>query len=161
MLTPTHREHPAHRCRAPLPSPTTRPGAEGPPVETPQPPAARHRWVTGDGTRPASQSPAAARRLVAHLVTRLGACAQVAQVAMEVCVVGDVIEEHANDSTLRGHGTQLRHGSLVASRCGAPQRWSQLTLVQPLAGAYSPAVGHIVVGRVAQVPCRVRHSPRW
>lgn len=69
---------------------------------------------------------------------------------MEVCV-GDVIEPHASDSVLRGHGTQLRDGALVASRCGQVQRWNQLVLVQPLSGGYSPAVGHMVVGRIAQV----------
>jgi exosome complex RNA-binding protein Rrp4 len=72
---------------------------------------------------------------------------------MEVCV-GDVIEEHTSDSVLRGHGTMLRGGSLVASRCGQVQRWNQLVLVEPLSGGYTPAVGHVVVGRIVQVrPC--------
>ncbi len=68
-----------------------------------------------------------------------------------VVCVGDVIEPQANDSVLRGHGTLLRSGSLVASRCGRVQRWNQLVLVEPLAGAYAAAVGHVVVGRIVQV----------
>ncbi|PSC74791.1 exosome complex component RRP4 [Micractinium conductrix] len=69
---------------------------------------------------------------------------------MQVCV-GDVIEAEASDSVLRGHGTMLRGGSLVATRCGQVQRWNQLVLVEPLAGGYTAAVGHVVVGRVVQV----------
>jgi hypothetical protein len=68
-----------------------------------------------------------------------------------VVCVGDVIEPQASDSVLRGHGTLLRSGSLVASRCGRVQRWNQLVLVEPLAGAYAAAVGHVVVGRIVQV----------
>lgn len=68
----------------------------------------------------------------------------------EVCI-GDVIEAHAAESVLRGHGTLLRGDSLVATRCGQVQRWNQLVLVQPLAGGYAAAVGHVVVGRVVQV----------
>ncbi|KAI3434484.1 hypothetical protein D9Q98_002560 [Chlorella vulgaris] len=73
-----------------------------------------------------------------------------------VVCVGDVIEPQANDSVLRGHGTLLRSGSLVASRCGRVQRWNQLVLVEPLAGAYAAAVGHVVVGRIVQV-----EATRW
>lgn len=65
--------------------------------------------------------------------------------------VGDVIEAHAREGVLRGHGTLLRGDSLVASRCGLVQRWNQLVLVDPLAGGYVAAVGHVVVGRVVQV----------
>ncbi|KAI7838155.1 hypothetical protein COHA_008086 [Chlorella ohadii] len=67
-----------------------------------------------------------------------------------VCV-GDVIEPQALDGVLRGHGTLLRGNSLVASRCGLVQRWNQLVLVDPLAGGYVAAVGHVVVGRIVQV----------
>ena len=86
---------------------------------------------------------------------------------MEVCV-GDVIEEHTSDSVLRGHGTMLRGGSLVASRCGQVQRWNQLVLVEPLSGGYTPAVGHVVVGRIVQVRlcwsglgCALLGSRQW
>lgn len=65
--------------------------------------------------------------------------------------MGDVIEPHTSESVLRGHGTLLRDGSLVASRCGVVQRWNQLVLVEPLAGGYTAAVGHVVVGRIVQV----------
>ena len=65
--------------------------------------------------------------------------------------VGDVIEPQALDGVLRGHGTLLRGKSLVASRCGLVQRWNQLVLVDPLAGGYVAAVGHVVVGRIVQV----------
>lgn len=69
---------------------------------------------------------------------------------MNVCV-GDVIQQHAGEGVLRGHGTLLRDGSLVASRCGQVQRWNQLVLVEPHAGCYTAAVGHVVVGRIVQV----------
>jgi len=78
---------------------------------------------------------------------------------MEVCV-GDVIEQHTSDSVLRGHGTLLRGDSLVASRCGQVQRWNQLVLVEPLAGGYTAAVGHVVVGRIAQVRCHAEQQGR-
>ncbi len=71
----------------------------------------------------------------------------------EVCV-GDVIESVTSlpGSVLRGHGTLLRSGSsVVASRCGRVQRWNQLVLVAPLAGGYTAAVGHVILGRVVQV----------
>lgn len=70
---------------------------------------------------------------------------------MQAVCVGDVIEAHAREGVLRGHGTLLRGESLVASRCGLVQRWNQLVLVDPLAGGYVAAVGHVVVGRVVQV----------
>lgn len=70
--------------------------------------------------------------------------------------MGDVIEAETRDSMLRGHGTLLRGHSLVASRCGQVQRWNQLVLVEPLAGGYTAAVGHVVVGRIAKV-----ESSRW
>ncbi|KAL4433598.1 hypothetical protein ABPG75_000039 [Micractinium tetrahymenae] len=75
----------------------------------------------------------------------------------ELCAaVGDVIEEQTSDSVLRGHGTLLRHGALVASRCGLVRRVNQLVLIEPLSGGYTPAVGHVVVGRIAQV-----ENTRW
>lgn len=52
---------------------------------------------------------------------------------------------------LRGHGTLLRDGALVASRCGIVRRVNQLVLTEPLSGGYTPAVGHVVVGRITQV----------
>lgn len=70
---------------------------------------------------------------------------------MQGVCVGDVIEAQALEGVLRGHGTLLRGGSLVASRCGLVQRWNQLVLVDPLAGGYIAAVGHVVVGRIVQV----------
>lgn len=70
---------------------------------------------------------------------------------MQAVCVGDVIEAHAREGVLRGHGTLLCGDSLVASRCGVVQRWNQLVLVDPLAGGYVAAVGHVVVGRVVQV----------
>lgn len=76
---------------------------------------------------------------------------------MCACVaVGDVIEEQSGDSVLRGHGTLLRDGALVASRCGIVRRVNQLVLTEPLSGGYTPAVGHVVVGRITQV-----ESTRW
>jgi exosome complex RNA-binding protein Rrp4 len=66
-----------------------------------------------------------------------------------VCV-SDVIT--TDPCVLRGHGTLLRSdGSVVASRCGRVERWNQLVLVSPLAGGYTPTVGHMVLGRVVQV----------
>jgi exosome complex RNA-binding protein Csl4 len=77
---------------------------------------------------------------------------------MQGVCIGDVIQPAALEGLLRGHGTLLRGDSLVASRCGLVQRWNQLVLVDPLAGGYVAAVGHVVVGRVVQVrpgPARV------
>ncbi|PRW20609.1 exosome complex component RRP4 [Chlorella sorokiniana] len=70
---------------------------------------------------------------------------------MQGVCIGDVIQPAALEGLLRGHGTLLRGDSLVASRCGLVQRWNQLVLVDPLAGGYVAAVGHVVVGRVVQV----------
>lgn len=75
----------------------------------------------------------------------------------EACVaVGDVIEEQTSIAVLRGHGTLLRDGALVASRCGVVRRVNQLILIEPLSGGYTPAVGHVVVGRIVQV-----ENTRW
>ncbi|KAL4450605.1 hypothetical protein ABPG77_000961 [Micractinium sp. CCAP 211/92] len=71
-------------------------------------------------------------------------------------VIGDEIEEQTSDSVLRGHGTLLRDGALVASRCGIVRRVNQLVLTEPLSGGYIPAVGHVLVGRIVQV-----ESTRW
>lgn len=68
-------------------------------------------------------------------------------------VIGDEIEEQTSDSVLRGHGTLLRDGALVASRCGIVRRVNQLVLTEPLSGGYIPAVGHVLVGRIVQVRC--------
>lgn len=89
-------------------------------------------------------------RLLFHRCLRLRPSAP--KMPQEACVaVGDVIEEQTSIAVLRGHGTLLRDGALVASRCGVVRRVNQLILIEPLSGGYTPAVGHVVVGRIVQV----------
>lgn len=78
-----------------------------------------------------------------------------------VCVGDDILASTtAQESTslLRGHGVLERRmqsdSAAVATRCGIIQRWNQLVLVDALTGSYTPAVGHVVVGRVVQVGSR-------
>lgn len=76
--------------------------------------------------------------------------------AMRYVCVGDRVlaSTTAQDATslVRGHGVLERPlQAHSATRCGSVQRWNQLVLVDAFTGAYTPAVGHVVVGRVVQV----------
>ncbi|KAF8073166.1 RRP4 [Scenedesmus sp. PABB004] len=76
-----------------------------------------------------------------------------------VCV-GDWIDVEEPDF-LKGHGTALVEGRLVATLCGVVQRIDKLIYVQPVKSRYTPEVGDVVVGRVTEptAPPRAR-APR-
>eukprot|EP00879_Flechtneria_rotunda_P004122 GHRR01004367.1.p1 GENE.GHRR01004367.1~~GHRR01004367.1.p1 ORF type:complete len:327 (+),score=72.26 GHRR01004367.1:123-1103(+) len=66
-----------------------------------------------------------------------------------VCV-GDTIETEEPDY-LKGHGTAVVDGRLVATLCGVVQRINKLIYVQPVRSRYTPEVGDVVVGRVTEI----------
>eukprot|EP00890_Picochlorum_soloecismus_P004262 jgi/Picsp_1/4837/NSC_02202-R2_e set domain-containing protein len=67
-----------------------------------------------------------------------------------VCVsVGDAIDVF-EENILRGHGTQVRDESLVATVCGVVDRVNKLICVRALHRRYSAEVGDVVVGRVSE-----------
>lgn len=67
-----------------------------------------------------------------------------------VCV-GDVIDTSNQEAFLRGHGTQVVEGRLVATVCGVVHRINQLVAVRPAAARYVAQVGDVVVGRVTEI----------
>ncbi|CAL5219144.1 g921 [Coccomyxa viridis] len=67
-----------------------------------------------------------------------------------VCV-GDRIDTDMQEGFLRGHGTQVLDGQLVATECGLVERVNKLVSVRPLRQRYSAALGDIVIGRVTEV----------
>eukprot|EP00882_Tetradesmus_deserticola_P022584 GHRQ01024510.1.p1 GENE.GHRQ01024510.1~~GHRQ01024510.1.p1 ORF type:complete len:159 (+),score=26.11 GHRQ01024510.1:101-577(+) len=73
-----------------------------------------------------------------------------------VCV-GDTIDTEEPDF-LKGHGTALVDGRLIATLCGVVQRVDKLIYVQPVKSRYSPEVGDVVVGRVTEVSLQ---QQRW
>eukprot|EP00877_Chromochloris_zofingiensis_P000115 jgi/Chrzof1/10103/Cz04g27050.t1 len=67
-----------------------------------------------------------------------------------VCV-GDTIDTDEQEGFLRGHGTQVLDGHLVATVCGVVERVNRLVYVKPLKSRYSAELGDVVVGRVTEV----------
>jgi exosome complex component RRP4 len=55
------------------------------------------------------------------------------------------------DGFLRGHGTQVVDGKLMATLCGVIERVNKLVSVRPLSSRYVAELGDVVVGRVADV----------
>lgn len=72
-----------------------------------------------------------------------------------VCV-GDTIDTDQQEGFLRGHGTQVVEGSLMATVCGVIQRVNKLISVVPVKARYNPELGDVVVGRVTEVA-----NKRW
>ncbi|PNH10883.1 Exosome complex component RRP4 [Tetrabaena socialis] len=67
-----------------------------------------------------------------------------------VCV-GDEISTEGQEGFLRGHGTQVVDGKLVATVCGVVERINKLIYVKTLNSRYVAEQGDVVVGRVADV----------
>lgn len=67
-----------------------------------------------------------------------------------VCV-GDAIDTDEQEGFLRGHGTQVIDGRLVATVCGVVERVNKLVYVKTLNSRYSAEQGDVVVGRVAEI----------
>lgn len=72
-----------------------------------------------------------------------------------VCV-GDVIETDPDVGFLKGHGTQIVDGRLVATICGVLERINKLISVRPLKSRYAAETGDVVVGRVSAI-----HGRNW
>lgn len=72
-----------------------------------------------------------------------------------VCV-GDTIDTDQQEGFLRGHGTQVVDGNLMATVCGVIQRVNKLISVVPVKARYNPELGDVVVGRVTEVA-----NKRW
>ncbi|EKX35226.1 hypothetical protein GUITHDRAFT_158754 [Guillardia theta CCMP2712] len=68
---------------------------------------------------------------------------------MEVVTPGQEIRSEAG--FLRGHGTYVWKGKLIASVAGIVQRVNKLVSVVPLKSRYGGQVGDVVVGRVVEV----------
>ncbi|GIL70270.1 hypothetical protein Vretimale_3419 [Volvox reticuliferus] len=67
-----------------------------------------------------------------------------------VCV-GDEISTEGEEGFLRGHGTQVVDGKLVATVCGVVERVNKLIYVKTLNSRYNAEQGDVVVGRVAEI----------
>ncbi|KAL3701027.1 hypothetical protein R1sor_019049 [Riccia sorocarpa] len=65
--------------------------------------------------------------------------------------VGDTIPVDYDNGFLRGHGTQLVEGQLLATVCGVVERVNKLISVRPLRARYNPETGDVVVGRITEV----------
>ncbi|BBM97698.1 exosome complex component RRP4 [Marchantia polymorpha subsp. ruderalis] len=65
--------------------------------------------------------------------------------------VGDTIPVDYENGYLRGHGTQVVDGQLLATVCGVVERVNKLVSVRPLRARYNPETGDVVVGRVTEV----------
>ncbi|KAL7421528.1 Exosome complex component rrp4 [Cryptotrichosporon argae] len=58
---------------------------------------------------------------------------------------------------MRGHGTYVEDDNVVSSVAGTVERVNKLVSVQPLSSRYTPQVGDLVIGRIAEVgPSRWR-----
>jgi exosome complex component RRP4 len=65
---------------------------------------------------------------------------------------GDPIEGvDMEDGFLRGHGTQVVDGRLLATVCGTVERVNKLVSVRPLRSRYVPETGDVVLGRVTEI----------
>ncbi|KAJ7522908.1 hypothetical protein O6H91_18G031000 [Diphasiastrum complanatum] len=71
--------------------------------------------------------------------------------ALPVVNVGETIQADEEAAFLRGHGTQLVDGKLVATVCGIVERVNKLISVRPLRARYNPGTGDVVVGRITEV----------
>ncbi|MEW5298223.1 MAG: hypothetical protein WDW36_001370 [Sanguina aurantia] len=69
---------------------------------------------------------------------------------IHVCI-GDVIDTGDQADFLRGHGTHVVNGQLVATVCGVVQRVNKLITVAALRSRYKAQQGDVVVGRVTEV----------
>lgn len=67
-----------------------------------------------------------------------------------VCV-GDTIFTEDEEGFLRGHGTQVINGKLVATVCGMVERVNKLVYVKTLNSRYTAEQGDVVVGRVYEI----------
>jgi exosome complex component RRP4 len=67
---------------------------------------------------------------------------------------GDIVATESG--FLRGHGTYVRDGTLVASCAGVVERVNKLVSVVPLKRRYEGQVGDVIVGRVIEVGAK-----RW
>ncbi|XP_065861200.1 exosome complex component RRP4 homolog [Euphorbia lathyris] len=65
--------------------------------------------------------------------------------------VADTIPISLEDSILKGHGTMVQNGEVVASLCGVVERVNMLVYVRSLRSRYKPEIGDIIVGRVVEV----------
>jgi exosome complex component RRP4 len=72
-----------------------------------------------------------------------------------VVTPGEVISTDTG-AFLRGHGTYLSRGELIASVAGVVEKVNQLLTVRPLVSRYIGEVGDIVVGRISDVA-----NKRW
>lgn len=66
-------------------------------------------------------------------------------------VPGDEIPVDMDAGFLKGHGTQLVDGKLIATTCGIVARINKLITVRPLKTRYIPETGDVIVGRVTEV----------
>lgn len=73
-----------------------------------------------------------------------------------VVVPGDVLSGNLSGGWLRGHGTFVENGSLLANVGGAVERVNRLVSVRPVQARFVGEVGDVVVGRVKEVG-----SKRW
>ena len=56
-----------------------------------------------------------------------------------------------DDGFLRGHGTRVAEGRLLATVCGTVERVNKLVSVRPLRTRYVPETGDVVLGRVVDI----------
>ena len=56
-----------------------------------------------------------------------------------------------DDGFLRGHGTRVADGRLLATVCGTVERVNKLVSVRPLRTRYVPETGDVVLGRVVDI----------
>mmetsp|Transcript_30153 Transcript_30153/g.55104 ORF Transcript_30153/g.55104 Transcript_30153/m.55104 type:complete len:321 (-) Transcript_30153:15-977(-) len=73
------------------------------------------------------------------------------EVSLPVVCVGDVIEAEDQETLLRGHGTLLVDGKLLATVCGVVERVNKLVYVRTLNASYKAEQGDVVVGRIVEV----------
>jgi len=73
-----------------------------------------------------------------------------------VVVPGDILSADLSGGWLRGHGTFVENGSLLANVGGAVERVNRLVSVRPVQARFVGEVGDVVVGRVKEVG-----SKRW
>lgn len=73
-----------------------------------------------------------------------------------VVVPGDVLSSNLSGGWLRGHGTFVENGSLLANVGGAVERVNRLVSVRPVQARFVGEVGDVVIGRIKEVG-----SKRW
>eukprot|EP00250_Pteridium_aquilinum_P018111 c23950_g1_i1 orf=126-1115(+) len=65
--------------------------------------------------------------------------------------IADPIHVQNEATVLKGHGTQVIEGQLMATLCGIVERVDQLITVKPLRARYNAETGDVVVGRITEV----------